>query len=387
MSNKKVAVLDIASDVITLVVQDGKLADNFNFKASREYDGFYDGDFLDKEGLFKVVASLVGECEKATFSKIQEVLVGVPGEFTAVTCKEVAEDFGVRRKITERDEENLLQRGEPKGASFTTISASAVYFELDDGTAIVTPSGAESQSLRAMVSYITCENSFVNLFNAIAEQLGLRFNYTSSVHAELMCVCPDDLRDRGVILVDVGYTTTSVAYAYGDGILHSLSFSLGSGHIAGDLFDVIGIPYHHAYALLNTINLNVHPRSDDAYVVSIDGEMAYYNVNEVNEVAIARVRNIAENVIKALNLSEYPIGDDTVVLLTGSGIAHIAGAKEQVSTILNRVVEILVPEVMQFNKPRYSQLAGLISVQQRQLKQKKTFDLINLIKDKLFRRK
>ena len=387
MSNKKVAVLDIASDVVTLVVQDGKLADNFNFKASREYDGFYDGEFLDKEGLFKVVASLVSECEKATFSKIQEVMVGVPGEFTAVTCKEITEDFGVRRKITERDEEKLLHKGEPKGASFTTISASAVYFELDDGTAIVTPSGAESQTLRALVSYITCEKSFVSLFDAIAEQLGLRFRYTSSVHAELMCVCPDDLRDSGVILVDVGFSTTSVAYAYGDGILHALSFSLGSAHIATDMMDVLGIPFEHALSILEKINLNVYPRVDDAYSVAQNGVMASYSIKEVNEVAIAKIRDIAENVIKALNLSEYPVGDETMVLLTGAGIAHIPGAREQFSTVLSRVVEILIPEVMQFNKPRYSQLAGLLTVQQRQLKQKKTLDFINIIKDKLFRRK
>lgn len=387
MSNKKVAVLDIASDVVTLVVQDGKLADNFNFKASREYDGFYDGEFLDKEGLFKVVASLVSECEKATFSKIQEILVGVPGEFTAVTCREIVEDFGIIRKITERDEESLLQKGEPKGASFTTINASAVYFELDDGTATVTPSGRETQVLRALVSYITCENSFVNLLDAVAEQLGLRFNYTSSVQAELMYVCPDDLRDSGVVLVDVGYTTTSVAYAYGDGTLHSLSFSLGSGHVAGDLLDGLGIPYHYAYALLEKINLNVHPRGDDAYAVSVGGEMAFYSIKDVNEVAVERIRNIAENVVKAINLSEYPVGDDTVVLLTGSGISHIPGAREQFSTVLNRPVEILTPEVMQFNKPKYSQLAGLLMVQQRQLKQKKSFNLINLLKDKLFRRK
>ena len=387
MSNKKVAVLDIASDVITLVVQDSKFVDNYTFRASREYDGFYDGEFLDKEGIFKVVASLVNECEKATFTKIQDILVGVPGEFTAVTCKDVVIDLGSKRKITEKDEERFLKEGEPKGTSFTCITASAVYFELDDGTMEYALSGQETQILKGLVSYITCENSFINLLDSVAEQLGLRFDYTSSVNAELLYVCPNNLRDEGVLLADVGYTTTSVAYGCGDGILHSLSFSLGSGHIAADLLEYLGVPYEHAYALVDKINLNIAPREDDVYCISVGSEMAYYNVKEVNAVANYHISNIAEMILKAIKRSVYPVQDDTLLLLTGSGIAHIPGAKEIVAKITGRRVEILAPDNMQLSKPKYSQVAGLLVVQQKQLKQKNNFNFITFIKDKLFRRK
>lgn len=387
MFNKKVAVLDIASDAVTLVMQDGKFADDYTFRATREYDGFYDGEFLDKDGLFKVVASLITECEKTTFAKVREVLVGVPGEFTAVTCKDVTLDLGISRKVTEKDEENFLKKEEPKGSDFTTITASAVYFELDDGSMGISPSGKETQILKGLVSYVTCDNSFINIFDAIAENLGLRFNYTSTVHAELLCVCPDRLRDEGVILVDVGYTTTSVAYACGDGILHALSFSLGSGHIAGDLLDELGLPFDHAYALIDKLNLNVKPREGDTYCISVGSQIFYYDVKEINRVASLRIANIVEMVTKAIKLSQYPILDETIVLLTGSGIAHIPGARELLSSVTNRQVEILASDIMQFNKPKYSQVAGLLVVQQKQLKQKKKVDVLSFIKDKLFRRK
>lgn len=389
MSTKKVAVLDIASDVITLVVQDRKLAENYSFRATREYDGFFEGDFLDKEGLFKVIDSLVSECEKATFSKLDRLLVGVPGEFTAVTCKFLENDFGSVRKVTERDEEYLLRKGKPVGDSFTCINASAIYFELDDGTATVTPagSGAVTQVLKGMVSYLTCENSFLDLLGSIGESLGLRFDYTSSVQAELLYVCPDNLRDEGVIVADVGYTTTSVAYGYGDGILHALSFSLGSGHVAADLMEYLGIPYDHAYSLLDKINLNVMAREDDTYCVSLGSEMAYYNLKKVNEVASNRVMNIAENIKKALDCSAYPVESGTVLLLTGSGIAHIPGAREMVQRIVGRPTEILVPDIQQLNKPRYSQVAGLLVVQRKQLNQSKKSQILNILKDTFSRRK
>ena len=63
MKTKKVAVLDIGSDAITLVMQD-KYTDSYTFRAVQEYDGFYNGEFFDPQGLFKVVSNLISECEK-----------------------------------------------------------------------------------------------------------------------------------------------------------------------------------------------------------------------------------------------------------------------------------------------------------------------------------
>ena len=94
MSAKKVAVLDIGSDAVTLVMQDRKYANNFAFKASADYDGFQDGEFLDMEGLFRVVDSLVRECEASAFCELDEIMVGVPGEFTSIVCKTVEQELG-----------------------------------------------------------------------------------------------------------------------------------------------------------------------------------------------------------------------------------------------------------------------------------------------------
>ena len=63
------------------------------------------------------------------------------------------------------------------------------------------------------------------------------------------------------------------------------------------------------------------------------------------------------------------------------------GAKEIVAKIVGRKVEILTPDIMQLSKPKYSQMVGLLVVQQKQLKQKNNFNLVSFIKDKLSRRK
>ena len=227
MSAKKVAVLDIGSDAVTLVMQDLKYANNFAFKASVEYDGFQDGEFFDMEELFRVVDSLVRECEASAFCELDEIMVGVPGEFTSIVCKMVEQELGAERKITDRDLDALYALGNNHNgeAGYTCISASPVYYVLDDSDYTITPAGRTASKIACLMSYAVCENSFISLFNRISESVRVPFVYASAMLAEVMYVVPEKYRDEGVILADVGYISTSVAYAMGDGILHSAAFS------------------------------------------------------------------------------------------------------------------------------------------------------------------
>ena len=387
MKTKKVAVLDIGSDAITLVMQD-KYTDSYTFRAVQEYDGFYNGEFFDPQGLFKVVSNLISECEKSTFTKVKQILVGVPGEFSAVVTSKVQNDLGINRKVMELDVDALYDLGKPDSGDHVCISASPIYFELDDGTCTITPVGATTKKLKCLMSYVVAEKSFTALFDQIAEELGLSFTYASGIQAEVMYVVPEQLRDEGVILADVGYTTTSVAYAIGDGVAHMLSFSLGAGHIAADISEIKEIPYAHALALVDRINLNIDASDEDEYAVSVGQEIAYYKIKEINEIASARIENIADMIGKAIRNSYYDVSLNTKVLLTGSGISQIPGAREIVARLTSRQVEILAPDILQFNKPKFSQVAGLLVVQQRQLMQKRrTNKFINSIKEIISRRK
>lgn len=389
MSNKKVAVLDITSDRITLVMQD-KYTDNFTFRSSQRYDGFYNGEFLcEPTELFKIVEELVTECEKATFTKLTDIMVGVPGEFTAVSCKNVVNSLGLERKVTARDVDALYEIGKPVSDTHVCISASPIYFELDDGTCTITPVGGVTVQLKCLMSYVVCEKSFTALFDKISEEIGINFTYASTLLAEVMYVVPESLRDNGVVLADVGFTSTSVAYARGDGIAHALSFSLGGGHVAGDLYEVKEIPFNHATELLDRINLNIAATAQDEYAVSVGSEIAYYNVSEINEVALARIENIADMIGRAIRSSRYDVSLSTKILLTGSGIADIPGVRECVAKVTGRSVEILTPDHMQFNKPKHASVAGLLMVQRHQMLQKnnKLNDIILKIKEKLGRRK
>ncbi|MFA5450072.1 MAG: hypothetical protein WC292_06530 [Clostridia bacterium] len=367
MSAKKLAILNIGSDEITLVLQDGKYTGSLLFMSTAAYAGFQDGEFLEIEGLFSAIDGLVKECAEAAFFKPTHILVGVPGEFTAVVCKNVVSSFPARRKVVTKDVELLFEEGNTYDdhPNFKTINASPIYFLNEKGEKSINPTSMQAKTFTAYMSYILCERSFISLFDRIADSLNLKFDYTSSMLAEFMFVVPPEVRDKGVVLADIGYISSTVAYGKGDGLLLSAAFSAGGGHIAGDLTTCLSIPFDHAMELTPKINLNLQPGESDLYMVSVKGEAFSYNIKEVNEVAYYRVKDIAEIIDRALKSGAIEVPPQTGILLTGGGISTIVGAKEIISEATGRTVKLISADLLQFNKPAQSSLAGLILLQQQ----------------------
>lgn len=361
MGAKKFAVLDVSSDHLNLVVLDGKMSSNVVYKASAEYAGFQDGEFLDIPGLCEAAENLINECRGASFCNFENILVGVPGEFTAVVCKNEEIEFKALRKITENDLKDLFRQGNTyeNHAVFKPIDYSPIMYTANN-TRLMNPVGVTSNSLAGNVSYVLCERSFIQLFDKISQSVGIPFEYTSSMLAEVLYLLPAEIRDKGVILADVGYISTNVVYCKGDGILHSVAFSLGGGNVAGDLTTCLSVPFDHAMELTPRLNLNLQPSPADSYTVSVRGDAFTYNIKEINEVAYCRVQDIAENIARALKASATDIPPKADVLLTGSGLSTIVGAKEIIAAETGRQVRILTPELLQFKKPAQASLAALI---------------------------
>jgi|AGTN01.1.fsa_nt_gi Actin-like ATPase involved in cell division len=369
MSAKKLAVLDVGSDALTLVVQDGRYPNNYIYKGSENYSGYQDGEFLDVQDLYAAVEKLLKACEETAFCRPDDVLVGVPGEFTTVICKTLDLNFTNKKKIGPADLELLFMNGNTYDghAVFRSINASPVYYICDGGEKIIDPVGIKAAKLTGYISYVLAERTFLDLFDRIAENVGARFEYTSEILAELLYVVPPEERDKGVIIADIGFISSTVAYGKGDGILHSVSFSSGGGNVAGDLTMCMQVPFEHAAELLPKINLNLQPKPADTYTASVRGEAFSYNIKDINEVAYCRVQDIAQTIGKAIAAGNRDIKPSTPIMLTGSGLSQLAGAKEIISAATGRAVKVISADLLQFNRPAQAAIAGLIMVGRRKL--------------------
>lgn len=394
MGTEKKAILDISGDLLTLVVQDEKYEGNAPFRKTLNFSGYKKGEFYEVNELFAKVSTMVQECQNSTFCPISEVWVGVPGEFCTVVTKNYEKSLGLVRKITSADVERFLEDSDSfkDNDEYYTINSSPVYFYIDGGKKTLNPVGVTTSTMGAFLSYVLCKKSFYEIFQKIGENIGVKFELTSSVLAEVMYIVPQEERDDGVIFVDSGYMSTSVAYAKGDGMMSLGSFSVGSGHIAGDLMTCMNnmkrIPYLHAKELLSKVNFNIKPSSTDVYTITVNGEDINYFIREVNEISIARVRDIAAHILTAIERSNVRIRPNAPILLTGAGIPNMIGAKEIVEEVTGRVVRIIMPDYADLAKPQYSSLAALMRVQQvkNYKPQNKIITLAKTIIGKIFRR-
>lgn len=386
MRGKKQAVLDIGSDVLTLALQDGKYNDNLLFKASAEYDGYQDGEFLNPEGLYNALEGLIKKFRDTTFSDIKEIIIGVPSEFTTVVCKTVDTIFAKPRKITQRDIDKIFEQGNTytNHAEYWPLNCSPVYYILDNGRRTPeAPVGQITKGLASFASYVLGERYFLDTFEIFSQALGVKFLYTSSMLAQLMFAVPVAARDEGIVLVDCGYISTGVAYAKGDGILYSRAFSLGVGNVAGDLTTCLEIPFDHAQELTKKINLNLIPAESDTYSVQLGAETTVYPIADVNEVAACRVQDIAEKIKKVIDASPYEITENTRILITGGGLS-IPGSREIVEKVTGRRAEFnSCDAIVNLNKPAHCPLVGLLMYQRAECNKPKIINFKQLFK-KLF---
>ncbi|MCL2061943.1 MAG: hypothetical protein FWH03_04890 [Firmicutes bacterium] len=368
MNTQDVAILDFGSGKITVLV--GKRGANNTIciggAGECEYAGFGDGEFFEAEQLTDVIRSAVSGASKQSGVEIKHLYIGVPGEFTSGVCHEVSLSLGRKRKVTNDDVDKLHEMGNiyKDHPEFTLINSQPVYYTLDTDQRLIQPVGLSSTKLAGQISYILAENRFITLIDSVMHEIGIEsYDYVSSLLAEILFLFDDVVRDRYIVLIDTGFITTNVVVALGDGILAQYNFSLGGGHITGDLANYFKISFTHAEALKRKAALSLNTDEDDVYTISVNRtDTLDFPAKTVNEIVGARVKMIADTITKCLKICEYEYPDYIPYHITGGGLANIRGARDFLSKHLAKPVEIIVPRLAQFNRPHFSAPLGLLDM-------------------------
>ncbi len=363
MTQQDVAVLDFGSSKITVLIGQKGVNETLTIsgKGETQYAGFSDGEFFRPEQLGQAVAHAINIAETAAKTKITKLYVGVPGDFTVCVCKDSEISFdNPKHKITANDVEKLHDQGNTfyREPNLTLINVQPIYYDLNNEKRCIDPIGMTTERLKGHISYLLAEATFTGTVGAIMKSLGIEsVEYVSSVLAETLFLFDDVKRDQYVVLIDVGYITTTVAFARGDGILSLHSFSLGGGNISGDLANYFDISFAEAEALKRKVVLTLTTGPDDVYEVN-----GRYEAEIVNDIVRARIAVIAKNIAKCLELSDYVIPDNIPFSLTGGGISYMRGSKDILSEVLHRRIEIVAPRIPQMEVPGWSSSLGLLDL-------------------------
>lgn len=364
---QNVAVLDIGSGKLTVLIGQRGTNNTVQIKGMGEcsYDGYENGEWLNKEKLPAAVNTAVSQAEQSSGIKIKSLYIGVPSEFCFVTCKENSIGFNKRHKVTDSDVDKLYNTCSfsEAGNDYEAINVQPIYFTLDSDRRLMLPVGHYSTQLSGYLSCVLAEKRFIHTFDRIVSDLGIeQIDYVSSALAEYLLLFPEKKRDEGVILADVGYISSSLCIAKGDGLLDMKSFSMGGGHIAGDLAMVMEIPYKQAEQLKRKVIVSLDAGKEDIYEINVGDKIVNFSAATVNEIVKYRVGVIAKTLAKCISSSEFKMPDYAPLYLTGGGIAYLHGVKDELSSKLNRPVEIVVPPMPQVGYPDKSSGWGLMDM-------------------------
>ena len=368
MAKIEVAVLDFGSSKISVLIGERGINNTFNIKGKgeSEYAGFVDGEFLDEKELKTAVSLAISNAITNSGRKIRKLYVGVPAEFCYSELKESSQAYLSKKRVNDNDIYNLFDLVDDyreTSSTHTVINRSPIYFMLDDGRKVIDPNGMVTTKLTSQISFILANNTFINVLDEILLELGItNIEYSSNVLAESLYLLEPEVRDRYAIIVDCGYITTSVALIRGDGLLSLNAFSLGGGHITGDLSQVLNLKFEEAEKLKRKVVLSLDASDDDFYETIIEGVVTPISSKMVNEIVEDRIAMIAKTINKILNSIRVSYPDYIPIYLTGGGLSYLKGAKDFLSKAVGKNMEVIVPPVPQLNSPHYSSVLGLLDM-------------------------
>lgn len=357
---REVAVLDIGSRSVSAVCGGQGINRIINIKGKGEalYSGFSDGKFFEPDKLGGVIERAIRECEENIKSRIKKIYVGIPGEFCTTFTKEIFISFKSRRKVTDIDVEELYATGEVSSDDFVLINRTPIWYALDDNNRTLKPVGCSSSRISGLLSYSYAEKKLIQTIGGILDGLGIKGQYICSPLAEALVLSEE--REKKVLFTDVGYLTTSVALAEGEGLLFLKSFSSGGAYISADLMDFFKISFPLSEKLKEQVKLGLEVSDEDKYKVVLGDESCDVSMKAAIEVTAARIESIAKTIKKCIKDCQEKLPDYLPLLLTGGGISYIRGAADILSRVLDRNVEIAAPRLPQMDKPHLSSSVGLL---------------------------
>lgn len=364
---KDVTVVEIGSSKLSCVVAQKGVNGIFNIKAKAtvEYAGFFEGEFVEKSLLEDAVMSLFAQIQSVYKKKIEKIYVGVPAEFSKVTSAKEQIIFRHKKTIKPADLAQISANVSEKidVEDMEILSVNPIYFTLDDNRKTNDPIKLKATKIAAEMSIVLAQTSFIQTFNKIWTRIGIeQVEYLSEPLCEAMLILEKEERERTCIVIDVGARSTSVAFVKGDGLTNLTSFSMGGSYITSDLSEACGIAYSDARNLKKEIVLSLRGGDEDFYeLVTLGGRAVKIPLNFANEAVCYRLELIANTVNECIRLFAKEYVPYYPIYLCGAGVCKIKGGKDFFAKCIGRNISYGVPPIPAMDKPENASMLGLLS--------------------------
>lgn len=349
--------LDIGSSFIKGVVVTQKSNGTLSLVTAFKHPsaGFRKGVCVDLEDAICVLRDLAVDLQKISRRATHNVYVNVNSEqVKSRASRGIVAVARADQEVQQDDLDRVIQasRAVKLLPNYLVLHNIIREYFVDDVGDIVDPLGMTANRLEVSTFIVESFAPQVNILVKHLERVGFRvsgliFNPLAAARA----VLSKRLRDLGVLLIDFGFGTTSLAVYEEGKIIHTKSIPIGSGYITNDIaiglktsIDVAEkLKVEHGCAVAKNINRRDMIRLQDIDETE-ESEISRRFLSEIIEVRLAEILDLVNNELKVLGRSlQLPAG----VIMTG-GAAKMPGLEELVRQELRLPVRVGLPHLSSF---------------------------------------
>ena len=355
------------SKIVTLIAQSGGM-DRLDIIGSGTvpYNGYTDGDWNTPSQMMQRVRDSIAAAELEANAKIKEIYVGIPGEYIHVRTAETevelpdgeVDDAAIN--AVQDLAADALHIGEAGGL---VMHRTPSWFKVDDGKKTMMPGGKKGSRLKASTTFIIADPQFIeDVTEMIGRQNITILGFLSCSLGESLLVLSLEDRDRGALLIDVGYLNTEICAVEGDAIVYHAILPRGGGHITADLATELRIPMRAAEQIKRGYVFNPDEFDMDSFSEVFDdaGRRMTFpreQVSKIVEESFEELANMIDLTVK--NDAEPFLTKRSQVFLTGGGLALMRGAREALTARIGYPVKISAAKSSKLNSPVFSASLGL----------------------------
>jgi cell division protein FtsA len=331
--------------------------------------GVRKGSVTDPAEVAVAVSAAVDEAERLSGYSVDSVTASIGGiHIRSINSKGVIAVGGINHTITAEDVARVEEAASviqmPPNRDIIQIFSQ--QFRLDGQDGIKDPVGMTGVRLEVDAHIVTSATPALKNLQLSLQQAGLSVNrFVLTGLAASRSVLDRRQRETGVVLVDIGAATTSLAVFEEGEVIHTAVLGIGSGHVTNDL--AIGLRTDLDTAELvkvRHVKLVTGRHSSGVSVKNAKGELVQLDHAMLRYIAAARAEELFDMVDKELDRirrsGKLPGG----AVLTGGG-SKLPGIVELAREQLRLPVELGVPGgfsglVDAVGDPAYAVAAGLM---------------------------
>ncbi|HUX78419.1 MAG TPA: cell division protein FtsA [Alphaproteobacteria bacterium] len=370
-----IAALDVGSSKVCCVIAQVQGRDNFEILGIGQQlsSGVKSGVVIDMEEVITSIVNAVHTAEKMAGVTIRDVIVSINGtHFKSVNLGVEMNVSGHPINDTDVRRVLLQAKASQEDSSFQALHTVPTSYALDGAKGIKDPRGMYGE--RLLVSLYTLfskASPLYNLSTCVARSHLEVANLVAAPYASGLACLVEDEMELGVILIDMGGSTTSFAVFHEGQLRHAECIPIGGAHVTMDIARGFSTTMTNAERLKTLYGSAMHSAADDRemMVIPLVGEKRGEGVNQMPRSALVsvikpRIEETFEYVRKRLMRAGVDSLTGQRVVLTG-GASQLAGAREVASLVLGKSIRLGKPIHLGASElsqdPSFSTCTGLLS--------------------------